>query len=73
MSEIIIEPNRREQHYWMDLWRYRELIRVLAWRDLSVRYKQTVIGRSTGLASAHYDGVCVHDRIWAHSGAPTHG
>jgi ABC-type polysaccharide/polyol phosphate export systems, permease component len=40
----IIEPGRQERHYWLDLWRYRELFRVLAWRDLSVRYKQTVIG-----------------------------
>src|SRR3984957_12753784 len=41
---IVIEPGRSERHYWLDLWRYRELFRVLAWRDLSVRYKQTVIG-----------------------------
>lgn len=41
---IVIEANRSEAHYWLDLWRYRELFRVLAWRDLSVRYKQTVIG-----------------------------
>jgi lipopolysaccharide transport system permease protein len=41
---IVIESGRRERHYWLDLWRYRELFRVLAWRDLSVRYKQTVIG-----------------------------
>ena len=41
---IIIEAGRAERHYWLDLWRYRELFRVLAWRDLSVRYKQTVIG-----------------------------
>ncbi len=41
---IIIEPNRRELHYWLDMWQYRELFRILAWRDLSVRYKQTVIG-----------------------------
>jgi len=41
---IIIEAGRDERHYWLDLWRYRELFRVLAWRDLSVRYKQTVIG-----------------------------
>lgn len=40
----IIEPGRQERHYWLDLWRYRELFQVLAWRDLSVRYKQTVIG-----------------------------
>jgi lipopolysaccharide transport system permease protein len=41
---IIIEAGRSERHYWLDLWRYRELFRVLAWRDLSVRYKQTIIG-----------------------------
>ena len=41
---IIIEAGRPERHYWLDLWRYRELFRVLAWRDLSVRYKQTAIG-----------------------------
>src|SRR3981189_459940 len=41
---IVIEPGRQERHYWLELWRYRELFRVLAWRDLSVRYKQTVIG-----------------------------
>jgi homopolymeric O-antigen transport system permease protein len=45
MSDLIVlEAGRRERHYWRDLWRYRELFRVLAWRDLSVRYKQTVIG-----------------------------
>src|SRR5207344_2588447 len=45
MQDItIIEPARRERHYWLELWRYRELFQVLAWRDLSVRYKQTVIG-----------------------------
>src|SRR5437764_5961969 len=45
MSEvIIIEPGRQERNYWRDLWRYRELFYVLAWRDLAVRYKQTVIG-----------------------------
>ena len=41
---LIIEAGRTERNYWRDLWRYRELFRVLAWRDLSVRYKQTVIG-----------------------------
>jgi lipopolysaccharide transport system permease protein len=41
---VVIEAGRSGRHYWLDLWRYRELFRVLAWRDLSVRYKQTVIG-----------------------------
>jgi len=40
----IIEPGRIEINYWQDLWRYRELFQVLAWRDVAVRYKQTVIG-----------------------------
>jgi lipopolysaccharide transport system permease protein len=45
MRELtIIEPGRADRHYWLELWRYRELFQVLAWRDLSVRYKQTVIG-----------------------------
>jgi lipopolysaccharide transport system permease protein len=42
--ELIIEPGSAEKHYWLDLWRYRELFYILAWRDISVRYKQTVIG-----------------------------
>jgi lipopolysaccharide transport system permease protein len=45
MKELtVIEPTRQQYHYWRELWRYRELFQVLAWRDLSVRYKQTVIG-----------------------------
>jgi len=44
MSRIIIESGQTERQYWQDLWRYRELFYVLAWRDISVRYKQTVIG-----------------------------
>lgn len=41
---LIIEPGRTEKNYWADLWRYRELFLILAWRDISVRYKQTIIG-----------------------------
>jgi lipopolysaccharide transport system permease protein len=43
-SVLIIEPGRTEKNYWADLWRYRELFIILAWRDISVRYKQTFIG-----------------------------
>ena len=42
--ELLIEPGRAEKNYWRDLWRYRELFYFLAWRDILVRYKQTVIG-----------------------------
>ena len=41
---LVLEPGRAERHYWRDLWRYRELFAILAWRDVAVRYKQTVIG-----------------------------
>src|ERR1051325_10153970 len=44
MRESIIEAGRAERQYWTDLWRYRELFYFLAWRDLLVRYKQTVVG-----------------------------
>jgi lipopolysaccharide transport system permease protein len=42
--KVILEAGRTEKNYWRDLWRYRELFQVLAWRDVSVRYKQTAIG-----------------------------
>ncbi len=46
---LIIEPGLAESHYWRDLWRYRELFYVLAWRDIAVRYKQTIIGLAWAL------------------------
>lgn len=42
--ELVIEAGRTERQYWQDLWKYRELFYFLAWRDILVRYKQTVIG-----------------------------
>ena len=41
---LVIEAGRIEGQYWRDLWRFRELFLFLAWRDILVRYKQTVIG-----------------------------
>lgn len=48
-QELIIEAGRTEKNYWQDLWRYRELFYFLAWRDIIVRYKQTVIGMAWAL------------------------
>ena len=42
--ELVIEAGRAEKNYWRDLWRYRELMGFLAWRDIKVRYKQAVLG-----------------------------
>jgi len=41
---IVLEPNSAERHYWRDIWAYRELFIILAWRDVAVRYKQTIVG-----------------------------
>jgi len=41
---LVIESGRAERNYWRDVWAYRELFAILAWRDVAVRYKQTVIG-----------------------------
>lgn len=41
---LVLEAGRTDLLYWQDLWRYRELFFILAWRDVAVRYKQTVIG-----------------------------
>lgn len=49
MHELVIEAGRGERLYWQDLWRYRELFYLLAWRDILVRYKQTAIGVLWGL------------------------
>jgi lipopolysaccharide transport system permease protein len=41
---LVLKAGHSERHYWADLWHYRELFAILAWRDIAVRYKQTVIG-----------------------------
>ena len=41
---LVIRAGRAEKNYWRDLWRYRELLGFLAWRDVKVRYKQAVLG-----------------------------
>lgn len=46
---VVIEAGRADRHYWRDLWSFRELLFFLAWRDILVRYKQTVIGVAWGL------------------------
>ena len=43
-AALILEAGRADRNYWADLWRFRELFAILAWRDVAVQYKQTVIG-----------------------------
>ena len=49
MTEVLVEADRIERQYWRDIWRFRELFFFLVWRDLLVRYKQTVVGVSWSL------------------------
>ncbi len=44
MPKLIIKAGQAEGDYWRDLWRFRELLYFLAWRDVLARYKQTAIG-----------------------------
>jgi lipopolysaccharide transport system permease protein len=44
MHDLTIQAGKTERQYWKDIWSYRELFYFLAWRDLLVRYKQTVVG-----------------------------
>ncbi len=42
--DLVLGKGYAAKNYWKDLWRYRELFYILSWRDLKVRYKQTVVG-----------------------------
>jgi len=71
---LILEPGRTEKNYWSDLWRYRELFLILSWRDISVRYKQTIIGILWAIIRPFLTMVIVHafshDLIASHSRSP---
>ena len=48
-KKLILEPGRAAKNYWRDLFHYRELFLILAWRDVVVRYKQTTAGAAWAL------------------------
>jgi len=48
-QELIIESGQSDKNYWKDIWHYRDLFYILSWRDIKVRYKQTVIGAAWAL------------------------
>lgn len=49
LPELLIEANHADAHYWRDVWRYRELLGFLAWRDVKIRYKQATLGAGWAL------------------------
>lgn len=42
--DLIIKPNSKSSRYWKDIYEFRELFYTLSWKDIKVKYKQTVIG-----------------------------
>jgi len=45
MTEITIKPKQAWKLLDIsEIWRYRELLYIFAWRDIKVRYKQTILG-----------------------------
>lgn len=72
-EEILIEPGRGFKHYWRDIWRYRELFYILAWRDVAVRYKQTVAGAAWALIQPFMSMVIMTVIFGKIAGLPSQG
>lgn len=72
-DELIIEPGRTEKNYWADLWRYRELFFILAWRDVAVRYKQTVAGAAWALVQPFMSMIIMTVIFGKIAGLPSEG
>ena len=72
-EEIIIESGRVFKNYWQDLWRYRELFFILAWRDVAVRYKQTVAGAGWALVQPFMSMVVMAVIFGKIAGLPSEG
>jgi lipopolysaccharide transport system permease protein len=72
-DELVIEPGRSFQNYWRDLWRYRELFYILAWRDVAVRYKQTVAGAAWALVQPFASMVIMTVIFGKIAGLPSEG
>jgi len=71
--DLWIEAGRTEKHYWLDLWRYRELFFILAWRDVAIRYKQTVVGAAWALLQPFFTMLIMSVVFGKLAGLPTQG
>jgi len=71
--DLWLEAGRTEKHYWQDLWRYRELFLILAWRDVAVRYKQTVAGVAWALLQPFLTMIIMTVIFGRVAGLPTEG
>jgi lipopolysaccharide transport system permease protein len=49
LRELVIEAGGSPRQYAREVWRYRSLLLILSWRDITVRFKQTAIGAAWAL------------------------
>lgn len=85
MSQTTIPPNTAEEviylrpsHGWSalnlrDLWRYRELIYFLIWRDIKVRYKQTALGATWAIIQPFFTMIVFTIFFGRLAGVPSEG
>jgi lipopolysaccharide transport system permease protein len=71
--DLWLEAGRTEKHYWLDLWRYRELFAILAWRDVAIRYKQTVAGAAWAIVQPFFSMVIMTVIFGKVAGLPSQG
>lgn len=71
--DLWLEAGRTEKHYWLDLWRYRELFAILAWRDVAIRYKQTVAGAAWAIVQPFLSMVIMTVIFGKVAGLPSEG
>jgi hypothetical protein len=68
---LVLEPGRAEHHYWRDLWAYRALFAILAWRDVAVRYKTDRHWRRLGRRPAIADVGGLHAGVRPPAAVPS--
>jgi lipopolysaccharide transport system permease protein len=71
--DMWIEAGQAEKHYWFDLWRYRELFQILAWRDVAIRYKQTIVGPAWAILQPFVSTVLMTVVFGKVAGLPSEG
>lgn len=71
--DLWLEAGSTEKHYWLDLWRYRELFAILAWRDVAIRYKQTVAGAAWAILQPFLSMVIMTVIFGRVAGLPSEG
>jgi lipopolysaccharide transport system permease protein len=71
--DLWLEAGQTEKHYWLDLWRYRELFAILAWRDVAIRYKQTVAGAAWAIVQPFLSMIIMTIIFGKVAGLPSEG